>query len=74
MKEEDEEFRPPRPNHAEREKICAAADKALKVFPNAIGEYIATELYSWEQLSLRLDQKGVTARMIQAVLDMPDAT
>lgn len=66
-----DECRPEKPDSAERERINAAASRVLKLFPGPIGEYLAADLWSWELMSLRYDQKGLTARMIDAVLDSP---
>lgn len=56
---------------SERVRIDAAASRARKVFGGPVGEFLETELRSWVTLSLRLDQRGLVSRMVNAILDMP---
>jgi hypothetical protein len=55
----------------ERQQIRCAAEHARKAIPGPIGEYLHRDLMSIQECGLRFDQRGLTARMIQAVLSTP---
>jgi len=52
----------------ERQQIRCAAAHARKAIPGPIGEYLHRDLMSIQECGLRFDQRGLMARMIQAVL------
>jgi len=54
----------------ERRRIRCAADHARTAIPGRIREYPYRDLMSIRECALRFDQRGLTARMIQAVLSI----
>lgn len=62
---------PGRLDDHERERIKAAAARALKVFPGPIGAFLSRELVAWEQVGLRFENGSLTARTIDAILATP---
>lgn len=66
------EVHPGKPVDVERLRVKAAAVRARKVFPGPVGDYLATDLESWANMSLRYDQRGITGRLIDVLMGMPD--
>jgi hypothetical protein len=52
----------------ERQQIRCAAEHARKAIPGPIGEYLYRDLMSIQESALRFDQRGLTARVMQAAL------
>jgi hypothetical protein len=52
----------------ERMKLRAAAFRATRVFPGAVGELISKELLAWEEHGFRLGGHGLVRRLVDAVM------
>lgn len=57
-------------SHHEKAKVRAAAHRATRLYPGAVGVLVSRELLSFEQFGLRLRGDGV---MMQAVHDIMTA-
>lgn len=58
-------------SHDEQVRIRAAAVRAERLFPGPLGKWLARDLNSWSSAGFRLDQTGLTARMIEFLLKAP---
>lgn len=59
---------PERADHHERMKLRAAAFRAQRVFPGAIGELLSRELLEWENFGYRLGSAGLIRRIVDQIM------
>ena len=59
---------PTRMEQQERMQLRAAAFRATRVFPGAVGELVSRELLEWEQFGNRLGGRGLINRLVAAVM------
>jgi hypothetical protein len=64
---------PDRMDHHERMKVRAAAFRATRVYPGAVGEVLSKELLSWEEYGWRLGSFSLIRRLVDQVMkaDLP---
>lgn len=62
---------PPRLDHHEKMKVRAAAFRATRIYPGAVGELLARELLSLEEFGFRFDKHGLTARLVDEIMKAP---
>jgi len=65
-------------DHQEKMRIRAAAYRATRLYPGAVGELISRELLTWEEFGYRLGSSQLIMRLVNEVLtakhnDMPDS-
>lgn len=58
-----------RMDHHVRMKLRAAAFRATRVFPGAVGEMVSKELLSFEEFGLRLSRDGLVMRVVDQVMN-----
>lgn len=51
----------------ERTRIRQAAIRAPRVFPGAVGELVAGELFMWELFGYRLGGGGLVMRLVEQI-------
>jgi hypothetical protein len=59
---------PERMDHHERMKLRAAAFRAQRVYPGAVGEMLSRELLSFEEFGIRLSRDGLTMRVADQIM------
>lgn len=57
-----------RMDHHVRMKVRAAAFRAQRVYPGAVGELLSRELLVWEELGVRLGSRGMIMRVVDQVM------
>jgi hypothetical protein len=62
---------PDRLGRGDRERLLAAAYRALASHPGPVGELIHQELLSWQQFGYRLGTTGRVMRLVEEVLRTP---
>lgn len=65
---------PPKLDHHEKMRIRAAAFRGQRLYPGPVGDLVARELLSWEEFGYRMDQHGITARLVDHLLKAPLTT
>lgn len=53
---------------AEKLRMRAAAFRATRVYPGAVGEWVSRELHSWEEFGYRLGGQALVSRLVDEVL------
>jgi hypothetical protein len=53
---------------AEKQRMRAAAFRATRVFPGAVGEWLSRELHSWAEFGYRLGPQALVRRLVDEVL------
>lgn len=59
---------PERMDHHVRMKVRAAAFRASRVYPGAVGEMISRELLTWEEFGYKLGSFGIVMRVVDQVM------
>lgn len=55
----------------EKMRLRAAAYRATRIYPGAVGELISREILVWEEFGYRLDVGGLMMRVVDEVLKVP---
>ena len=58
-----------RMDHHVRMKLRAAAFRATRVYPGAVGEMLSRELLSFEEFGLRLSRDGLMMRVVEQIMN-----
>lgn len=56
-------------DHHERMRLRAAAFRATRVYPGAVGELLSRELLSWEEFGYRLGSQGLIMGIVNDVMN-----
>jgi hypothetical protein len=59
---------PERMDHHVRMKVRAAAFRATRVYPGAVGELLSRELLGWEEMGIRLGSKSLIMRAVDEIM------
>ena len=60
-----------RMDHHEKMQIRAAAFRATRLFPGAIGTVLSRELLTWEEFGFRLGNDSTVRELVDQLLKMP---
>lgn len=65
---------PERMDHHDRMKVRAAAFRAQRLYPGAVGELLSRELLSWEESGWRFGSKSIVMRAVGQIMaaELPD--
>jgi hypothetical protein len=60
-------------NPAERARVRAAANRALRLDPGPVGKLLFRELWAWEEMGWRFGDGSLVAALVDHILDGAEA-
>lgn len=58
-------------DHHEKARVRAAALRAKRIYPGAVGELVAVELLAWHDFGYRLDNGGLIMKAVHEISTAP---
>lgn len=60
-------------NAAERARVRQAANKALRVYPGPVGNFLFKELWAWDEFGYRFGGHGIISALADHILEQGEA-